>query len=117
MGHCVACVGIYDMTKTIHPDQPVAGFYKMKQVRGGPWCPVRIWRDETAQINGHPIDIWHVWPGCSSHPIDEIAYRHMLKIYGHAVKHDPSLPAAAPTSKIDPLTVKPPIWKRHRKWL
>lgn len=77
------------------PDKPVAGLYKMRLVRNGPWVPVRIWFAPScdpatgeecdrsphwqAEINGQPCDsIWSAWPSCSGRPIDEADYHFML---------------------------------------
>lgn len=111
------------------PDKPIEGFYEMRLVRGGPWCPVRIWhgmpfdpatgewceRQEKwrACLNGEQVDVWRCWPGCSGHPISEADYRHMRAAQNYAVTFEADLPAANPHRKID-LDTLPPIYKRIR---
>jgi len=105
------------------PDQPVAGFYKMRLVRGGPFVAVRVFfeasRDPAtgdvcdrsprwqASIDGREADIWRAWPYCSGRPIDQAEYDYLLAVSAHARKHDPSMPEAVPGKPIDMNKLKP----------
>jgi hypothetical protein len=108
------------------PDQPVAGYYKRRLVKNGPWIPVRIWFSaptdphqpgETldrsprwqAELDGREIGIWDVWPACSGHPIDEAEFRYMIATAAHARKHEPHMPEADPDRSID-LNRLPPLF-------
>lgn len=105
-------------------DKPIAGFYKTKLVKGGPWVPVCIWfgapldpdtlepLDRSHRWNAirdnRLVDIDRVWPSVYGHEISEEDYRLMLALATHARKHDPQQPIANPRKRIDFLTVKPP---------
>lgn len=100
------------------PDLPVAGAYKMRLVRGGPFVVVRVWRGFgrdpltgqeiergyhwRAMRDGRQVDIWSVWPGCASHPIDETEAQKI-----EARKSDPEAPERFPGSPVDLGTMKP----------
>lgn len=99
------------------PDKPVAGFYQMRLVKGGPFVPVRIWfgtsfdpatgewNDRShhwrACIDGQQVDIWRAWPGCSGRAISEGEYRYMRATTAHAKAYEPGLPQANPKAPID----------------
>ena len=104
----------------LHADQPVAGHYKTRLVRGGPWLPVRLWLSpppdpETgepldraprwqAELAGKPVDdFWAsgLWPAVALHPVDDAEYRYLCDLHHHAVQHEPELPEAAPRSPVD----------------
>lgn len=100
-----------------NPGQPIAGYYRMRLVRGGPFVPVRIyfgpsfdpatgeWCDRShfwrAILDGEQADIWRVWPACSGRPICEGDYRYMRAMSAHARAHEPGLPQANPTAPIN----------------
>jgi len=107
----------------VSPDMPVAGFYKTRLVRGGPWCPVRIWHGPSfdpatgewcarshawrACLNGEQVDIWRVWPGCSGRPIGEAEYRYLRAVGAHATAHEPDMPEARPWMPVDLGAMRP----------
>jgi hypothetical protein len=107
----------------VSADTPVAGFYKSRMVRGGPWVPIRIWlAPSTDPVTGEELDrspTWHaerlgreidvdlVWPYCAAHPIEESEYRFLLADHKWAVEHDPDAPQASPRSPIDHMKTKP----------
>ncbi len=107
------------------PDRPVAGFYQMRLVRGGPLVPVRIWFGEPfdpctgewcershrwrAAIDGEQVSIWRAWPSCSGRPISEGDYRFMRAMSAHARTYEPGLPQANPLKPID-LNAMAPIF-------
>lgn len=114
---------------TFNPSSPVAGFYRTKLVKGGPWVPVRIWYGppldpETGEeldrsprwqalVNGEEVDgpneVEWVWVWCSNKGITEAEYRYMLAKKEHAEKFAPELPEASPREKID-LNKLPPLF-------
>lgn len=98
-------------------DEPVAGYYRAKLVRGGPWVAVRIWhgspRDPVtgeemdrswrwqAERNGEPCEVWRVWPYCAGEPINKAEHDYLLQLRDWAVQHAPEAPEAAPKSRIE----------------
>lgn len=110
---------------TFSPSLPVAGFYRTKLVRGGPWVPVRIWygpsRDpETgeeldrspywqAECNGKEADALELWTWVAGREIPEAEYLFMMAKKDYAEKFAPELPEASPREKID-LNKLPPIF-------
>jgi hypothetical protein len=106
--------------------KPEAGFYRLKLVRNGPWCPVKIWygppadpEDPThlldrswrwqATVDGAEADVWDVWPAVGGRAIDEAEYRYLVNVSRHAKLHDPAYPEATPDKPINLLTVKIPF--------
>lgn len=105
------------MTADLQPDKPVAGWYKVRLVRGGPWVGVRVWfgpplDPETGEEldrsprwqavqDGAFVDVWRLWPGCALHPIDEAEYAFRCARSEHAKRFAPHEPEASPTSAID----------------
>lgn len=68
------------------PDVPVTGCYRIRLRRGAPYSAVRIWLGPPidpdtgeqmsergyrwqASINGSPVPLEQVWPGCARDPI------------------------------------------------
>lgn len=104
----------------LRPDVPVAGFYKGRMVRNGPWVPIRIWHGPTrdpetkeeldrswhwqAERLGREVDVFWVWPYCAKNPIDKAEYDYLLAYHRWAVKYDPADPAARPR---DPVVREP----------
>jgi hypothetical protein len=98
---------------------PLAGHYKMKLVKGGPWVPVRIWCGPShdpvtgevldrswlwqAQVDGGPFeDAFHrAWPYCAGHPITDTEYNYMRDVTLWAKEYAPEQPEAAPRQRID----------------
>lgn len=106
------------MSELITPGQPIAGFYKSKLVRGGPWVAVRIWFGPPADpITGEELDrshrwqaeidgklarqVWDAWPYCAGQPIDEAEYRYLTAMKRHAVTYEPEMPEASPRRPVD----------------
>jgi hypothetical protein len=116
----------------IRADQPVAGFYRTRLVKRGPWVPVLIWygqpivdgetldrswrwcvclNDETCQDDDGtrvPIDVFRVWPECSGQPIAQAEYEFMVKRVRWAREHAPQSPYANPYEPIE-LGALPPV--------
>jgi hypothetical protein len=106
-------------------DQPVAGHYRQRLVKRGPWVPVLIWHGPPivdgevldrswrwcVAINGEtfrwidgnpePIDVWDAWPECSGQPIDRDEYQFMIRRVRWAREHAPDHWAANPYRPID----------------
>lgn len=73
--------------------KPVAGFYKRRMVRGGPWVGVKLWFGPPADpVTGEPLDRsprwqalvagvesepYEAWISCCGHPITEDEYRNL----------------------------------------
>lgn len=107
----------------LQPDRPVAGYYKQRLCRGGPWCGVEIWhgpsRDPVteepldrshewrAAINGKQVSVWTVWPFCALHPITKDEFDYIRAVSEHA-KSDPRAPEHDPKKPVDWLRVRPP---------
>jgi hypothetical protein len=105
---------------TLQPDVPVAGWYQMRLVRGGPLVPVRIWHglpivdgeeqdrsprwcvevDGETTRRGELLDITQVWPWCAREPISEADYRFMVA-HSRWAKTQPHHPKATPRRPID----------------
>lgn len=101
------------------PDQPVAGFYRMRLRSGGITVGVRLWfgaprepwtGDEmdraprwNASINGEWAEVADVWPRCAGEPIDEAEHDHLAGLQRWGREND--VPAIAdPRQRLDPLT-------------
>lgn len=109
----------------IDATQPVAGYYRMKLVRGGPFVGIRIWHGAprepwtgdimdrapcwNAQANGEWIDFERVWPVCTADPIDEATYRELCALKRDALAAGDAYSAfATPKKAVDWSTATPP---------
>lgn len=122
----------------ITPWPPVAGFYQIRLVAGGPFVPVRVWfgapivdgeeldrsprwcceidgrADEIEQdkATGYrcrvPIDAGRVWPFCARWPIEEWEYRYMVE-HGAWARTVPGHPKATPRKPVDFLKMRLPF--------
>lgn len=71
--------------------KPIAGFYKRRLVRGGPWVGVKLWfgqpvdpSDPTNEMDRSPrwqalvagveAEPYAAWTSCCNHPITEAEY-------------------------------------------
>lgn len=80
----------------IDPDIPTPGSYRIKLAKGAPTSAVRIWLGhpidpETgeemtergfrwqASINGEPVPLDRVWPGCARDPIDDAEHARIME--------------------------------------
>src|SRR5690606_3204433 len=94
-------------------DDPVAGTYRMRQVKGGVWVGVRIWFGPPADpdrpyhlldrswrwqacMNGRRCPVERAWPRCVAEPFSFGQYRYLLADRRWAANHAPGLPEAAP---------------------
>ncbi len=120
------------MIEPLHPDRPVAGLYRRKLVRGGPWVPVHIDKHCKCTIGGGDDNILHVWTEdcdrnppltalisgvmieaadqhftyCYGHQIDQEEYDQLLGLCDWAEEHAEEDPYANTTKKIDPSKIK-----------
>jgi hypothetical protein len=67
------------------PDEPRVGYFRVRVVPRGPWCPARIWAYRprvagtdhlAAHILGTPCDVFDVW--LSGREIDETEYQQLM---------------------------------------
>lgn len=116
-------------------DQPVAGHYAIKLVRGGHRVACRIWFGQPVidgevqdrsprwcvEIDGRtdrfdkeqgcrvPLELERAWPFCAKDPITVAEYRHLLRRAEWAREHAPEHPAANPRKQVDFHAIKPPF--------
>ncbi|WP_375249511.1 hypothetical protein [Sphingomonas sp.] len=102
------------------PDQPVAGFYRMRLVSGGVYVGIRIWHGRPidpvtgeemdrslrwqAQANGEMIEIDRVWPQCARDPVSASEYAYLFQQQRWGERQAPESPQADPTRRADPLS-------------
>lgn len=109
------------------PDHPIAGFYKRRLTKGGPFvgavifypCPfyfengemtVERSRPLLCRVNGEWRDVLDQWTWLCGQPISEAEFLYLLALAEHAAAYEPDLPEANPRAKIDRLTVPAPVW-------
>lgn len=106
-------------------DTPIAGLYRTRLARGGPFVPVRIWHGPPldpaaprlldrsprwqALASGSPVEIERVWPWCGRFPIDLARYRFMLRSQRWAERYQPGDPSATPRQAVDWTTAAAPF--------
>lgn len=98
-------------------NQPVAGFYKMRLVKNGPWVPVQIAPYSTtrqfsvlcAWVGDGPADLIETWHRCAGRPISDRDYRYMMSLREWAHANDRAAPEANPYKAIDISTMKPDL--------
>lgn len=99
---------------SVYDDEPQAGFYRLRLVKGGPWVPVRVWwesvvdpdtgelvEDEVLRctVNRKDADPQRSWLWAS--PITVEAYEAMLAHIQWALENDLSDPVLSPYQPID----------------
>jgi len=98
-------------------DEPRAGFYRVRLVKGGVFVAVRLWFGQPidpdrprlldrswrwqALANGRAVPVDRVWPRCVADPIDESEYRWLLCDRRWARRWAPHLPEADPLRPVD----------------
>ena len=103
----------------VSPEQPEAGYYRMRLRSGGQPVGVHIWfgaphdpvtgeeMDRShrwqAHINGEYVEMERVWPVCAHERITEIEYNRMLNLQVWAREHAPETQIANPRMRPDPL--------------
>lgn len=97
------------------PDEPQAGYYQRRLVKGGPFVPARIWREretdfmgkETGrevlrcEVGGQARDANSEWSRLAMNPISEATYRYEHADAAHAKRYRPGDPKANPTERPD----------------
>lgn len=99
------------------PDQPIAGFYRMRLTRGGHPVGIRIWYGAPldpvtgeeldrshrwqATANGRPFDLERAWPRCADDPITEAEHDHLCRVQAWGEAHAPDSPQANPERPVD----------------
>lgn len=106
---------------------PVAGYYRRKLVKGGPWMPVRLWfgaplDPETGEeldrsprwqaMQGNDLiagdaEIQSVWTSCCREPIDATEYHYLVADRQWCAENAPASPEANPTRPIDIHAIAP----------
>lgn len=116
----------HDWSHPVRDGEPEAGCYKMKLVRNGPWCAIRIWYGAPpdpdnpgelldrshrwqASINGWDCSIERVWPYAAGKSIHAAEYAYLVALSKHAKEHAPEMAEADPSKPIDPLTIPVPF--------
>lgn len=107
------------------PDQPIAGFYRMRLRSGGVMVGIRIWFGQPkdpvtgeimdrslrwqAEANGGAIDLDRVWPRCAGDPVTEAEHDYLMKLQAWGEAHAPAGPQANPDKPVDFLTAPLPL--------
>lgn len=66
----------------IHEDQPRSGYFKLRQVKDGPWVPVAIWEKDgqlVCRVGGEQRDPAEVWIRCAKNPVEKEAAKHAFE--------------------------------------
>ena len=112
------------LKRDMRENVPMAGHYKTRLVRDGPFVAVRIWLAVTpdpdypdnvmdrspqwhALADGKEYDVLRLWPWCAKHPIAEPDYRWMLDAAAWDRKYVSNAPAAQPFEPVDLGRMKP----------
>lgn len=106
------------------PDVPTPGCYRTRLRKGAHPVAVRIHYGQTpdpetgeplerwawqATINGRPVDLYSVWPGCAREPISQAEHDHLVKLEQWGLEHAPDSPQANPHRPINHLTAPLPF--------
>jgi 5'-3' exonuclease len=90
---------------TTIPRDPQDGFFKTKVVRGGPWVPARVWRDEEVdfvtgaktgfdivkcEVDGKPRNPLSAWIAIAKMPISATDFDHMVALASWSKKYAPT---------------------------
>lgn len=80
-----ACAAVTNSTPLppITDGKPQAGYYKMRQIKGGPWLPVAIFRDAGRLVvligDDEAKNSNQAWISCASHPISYEIYQSRIE--------------------------------------
>lgn len=125
--HKEALRGVYGDEPPMHPDEPQAGWYKRRMVKGGVYVPAKIWLfsetdigtgelldDEIFQceIDGQRADPQEQWSYLASNPITEAEFNYLTALREHAVRHEPDHPMSDPRQAVDWLRAPLPTFNR-----
>lgn len=121
------------MADALRVDQPQAGFYKRRFIRGGPWVAVKLWKGPPRDpVTGEELERSHrwqavvdgkfiadetavleTWISCAGHPITEDEHKAIVRKTGTAVYSAPESPEANPHQRVDLRSI-PPITPPRR---
>jgi hypothetical protein len=106
-------------------EEPTAGFYRYRMVKGGHPVGVRIWFGPPLDpVTGEELDRGHrwqatvnrvltdldrVWPGCGREPIDRAEHDHLCALQAWAIENAPDAPQADPRRPINMMTAPLPL--------
>jgi hypothetical protein len=110
-------------TVTFDPDVPVAGHYRIRQRKGAPDSAVAIWQGHPADpdtgepmeerplawqaaIDGQPVPLDRVWPGCAREPISQLEHDRLRQ---RNATLDEESPFYDPRKPVDLATAPPPF--------
>lgn len=100
-------------------DDPHAGWFKRRLVKGGPFIPARIWLEQDVcqdtgellsdekllcEVNGARADPVEQWAYLAGHPISEAEFRYLEALRQHCAWYEPDHPASNPRVPINHLT-------------
>jgi hypothetical protein len=96
-----------DAPRQLIVDQPVAGYYRRRLVKGGPWVPVEIapyggeFTALVATVGGVHADLFDTWTSCAGQPISKADYDYMMAVKEWADEHAPCAPEARPYKRVE----------------
>lgn len=108
-------------------EEPEAGFFKRRLVKGGPFVPARIWLysptdpetgdlcgDEVLQceVDGQYRDPEQEWSWLCGNPITEAEFNHLTALRQWSEQHAPTEPYASPRQPVNWLAVPTPTFER-----
>ena len=99
-------------------EEPQAGYYKRRLVKGGPFVPVEFWTvrqyDDAGDltddvktmcsVDGWVVDAVDNWTYCAAQPIPKAEFDYLTKVSAYAKLNDRREPLANPRKRIDPLS-------------
>lgn len=63
----------------VHEDEPICGFFRVRDGQGGPFVPAAIWKHEgklVAMKAGRFVPVAELWPWAARHVVGHLAYTH-----------------------------------------
>lgn len=106
-------------------DEPQAGWFKRRLVKGGPFVPARIWLEQPVdlgsgelidderllcEVNGAMDDAAEQWPWLCGNPISRAEFDYLTASLAWSAQHAPDEPRANPRQPIDWLKVPAPTF-------
>lgn len=114
----------YERRRTPIPDEPQAGYFQRRLVKGGIMVPCRIWLHQEVgpdgellddevlrcEVNGEPADPDEAWSYLCSAPISEAEFKYLTARGAWAGHYAPNEAAAQPRRPIDWNSMQPPAF-------